>query len=518
MRRGELTVGDVFANAARTVPSATAVVLGDTTLSFGQLHTGARAAARALADLGARPGHVVAVWSGTSLDAVVLFAALAEAGVVYAPMGAGLSSDEARALLDAARPSLLVVDAEHVEAGEALASDTGVALATVAGLAALASGRAEAPGVTGPGEPLARRAGHTVEPGPPTPVVGEDDPHVVFFTSGSTGRPKGVVLSHRVNVLRTHPGALLEPRGAMVCPYPLFHMGAWTIALQQWQARACVVLLERADARGILDAVARHGATRLNAIPAVWRRVVDAAHAGRSPAATGAGASPALATLRFADTGTSATPVELLESIAALAPDAYVRVFYGSTEAGSVAALGHEDIRRKPGSCGVPVPGAEVRLSDAGELLVRSPVLFDGYYDDDDATTAAFDDGWYRTGDLAELDDEGYLTIVGRVRDVIRTGGETVSPSEVEAVLATHPAVADVAVVGIPDPTWGEVVCAVVVLVPGAAPPSPEDLRAHGRGRLADFKLPRRVAAVDAIPRTPATRQVMRRLLVERLG
>ena len=508
MRRGQLTVGAIFANAARAVPRAPAVALGETSLSFGQLARGADAAVRALAGLGVGRGEVVAVWSATSLDVVPLFAALAQAGAVYVPVGAGLGGDEAATLVEAARPSLVVVDAEHAEAGEALAASTGVDLAVVTGLAALATGDGDEPEPSGPGPSLVRLA-RDHGGGPPAVSIDEDDPHVIFFTSGSTGRPKGVVLSHRVNVLRTHPGALLEPRGAMVCPYPLFHMGAWTIALQQWQARDCVVLLERADAPSIVDAVVRHGAARLNAIPAVWRRIVDAVDAGRG--------GP-LATLRFADTGTSATPVELLEAIETVAPNAHLRVFYGSTEAGSVAALAHEDIRRKPGSCGVVAPGVALRLSGEGELMVRSPMLFDGYYGDADATAAAFDDGWYRTGDLADMDDEGYLRVVGRVRDVIRTGGETLSPTEVEAVLATHPAVADVAVVGIPDPTWGEVVCAVIVTAPGASLPTTDELRAHSQGRLAPFKVPRRVAAADAIPRTPATRQIMRRLLVERLG
>src|SRR3974390_3925183 len=149
-------------------------------------------------------------------------------------------------------------------------------------------------------------------------------------TSSSTraarpGAPKGAVLSHRVNVLRSLPGALLEPRGAMVCPYPLFHMGAWTIALQQWQARDAVVFVSRASAEEIGAAVQRHRATRLNAIPAVWRRLLDA-RSGPQP--------PDLSTLRFADTGTSATPPELLRAMARALPGAQVRVFYGSTEAG----------------------------------------------------------------------------------------------------------------------------------------------------------------------------------------
>src|SRR5207253_6875249 len=131
--------------------------------------------------------------------------------------------------------------------------------------------------------------------------------------------------------------------------------------------------------------------------------------------------------------------------------------------AGGVAALEHADLARKPGTCGVPSPMAQVRIDERGELLARGPLLFDGYFEDEAATAEALVDGWYRTGDLAEVDDEGYLTIVGRARDVIRTGGETVAPGEVEAVLATHPAVADVAVVGVPDVEWGAVVCAVVV-------------------------------------------------------
>jgi len=193
-------------------------------------------------------------------------------------------------------------------------------------------------------------------------------------------------------------------------------------------------------------------------------------------------------------------------------------VFYGSTEAGSVASLDHVDIRRKPGSCGVPAPGTETRIAPDGELWVRGPLLFDGYLSDDHATAEALVDGWYRTGDLAEADDEGYLTIVGRVRDVIRTGGETVSPTEVEAVLARHPAVGDVAVVGVPDPTWGEIVCAVVVSSPGAPPPSLEDLRAHCAATLASFKHPRRLELTPALPRTSSTRQVQRRLLAERFS
>jgi acyl-CoA synthetase (AMP-forming)/AMP-acid ligase II len=498
--RGELTIGDIFRNAARAVPRRAAAALGDRTLSFADIDQGANRVARALHGLGVGHGDRVVVWSSTSLDLVPLFAALAKMGAVFAPIGASLGVDEAYTVTASARPALVVVDADHGEQGEALATRLGAPLASASGVSG-----GQSPGPV-PGASLATPARALPDTDAATPLR-EDDPHVVFFTSGSTGRPKGAVLSHRVNFLRSHPGALLEPRGPMVCPYPLSHMGAWTIALQQWQARDLVVLLASADAGAITTAVAGHSATRLNAIPAVWGRIL---------ASDGAG--DALGSLRFADTGTSATPPELLEAIERVAPRAHIRVFYGSTEAGSVASLDHADIRRKPGSCGVPAPGTAVRVADDGELWVRSPVLFDGYLDDDAATAEVLVDGWYRTGDLAEVDGDGYLTIVGRARDVIRTGGETVSATEVEGVLLGHPAVADVAVVGLPDPSWGEMVCAVVVAHPGAAPPSLEDLRAHCEGSLASFKHPRRLEIVDALPRTASTLQVQRRLLAERLS
>jgi fatty-acyl-CoA synthase len=180
--------------------------------------------------------------------------------------------------------------------------------------------------------------------------------------------------------------------------------------------------------------------------------------------------------------------------------------------------LAHVDLARKPGSVGLPQPGVDVRIVD-GEVCITSELLMDGYFDQPDATAEALRDGWYHTGDLGSFDEEGYLSIVGRARDVIRTGGETVAPGEVEAVLATHPGIREVAVVGLPDPKWGEIVCAVVVAQPGSDDAVDlDDLRAHSATQLAPFKQPRRLQVVDELPRTPATGQVQRPLLVERIA
>jgi fatty-acyl-CoA synthase len=484
----DLLIGDVFRSAARSVPRRVAVVHGGASLTFGELEERGRAMAGALRARGVGPRDRVAVWSGTGLDVVTLFAGLAHLGAAFAPVNATLSAEEAGPIVASARPAVLVVDAEHATDAPAVAEAAGCATVALAELD-------EPPAVA----PPADAAG-----------VSERDPHVVFFTSGSTGRPKGVVLSHRVNFLRTFTGALVEPRGALVCPYPLFHMGAWTLALQQWQARDRVVFVAP-DPVVICAAVQEHAATRLNCIPAVWRRVLDLL-------ASDTGAGYDVSTVRFADSGTSATPVELLSAIAGAFPPAQVRVFYGSTEAGSVSCLEHADLHRKPGSCGVPSPGAEVRLDERGELWTRGPMLFDGYFDDPSATAAVLRDGWFATGDLAEADADGYLSIVGRARDVIRTGGESVVPREVEEALAGHPALADVAVVGMPDVEWGEVVCAVLVLRDGAAAPTIDELRASCRGSLAAYKHPRRVEVVDAIPRTASNGKTRRALLVAQLS
>jgi acyl-CoA synthetase (AMP-forming)/AMP-acid ligase II len=283
-------------------------------------------------------------------------------------------------------------------------------------------------------------------------------------------------------------------------------MAGWTLAMGAWQGRRAVHFVHTTDAETLLHTTARHRAARLYCIPAVWSRILE----------HGVGKVD-LSSLDEADTGTSATPPELLRAIKDALPNTRTRVFYGSTEAGPGVQLGDADLFRKPGSVGIAQPGVDVRLTDSGEVVMRSPFLMDGYFDDTPATTQALRDGWYHTGDLGAFDEEGYLSIVGRARDVIRTGGETVAPPEVEAVLGTHPAIGEIAVVGVPDPQWGEIVTAVVVIRAGATPPDLDALRSFCAGRLAAFKQPRRLAVVDALPRTAATGQIQRTLLVERL-
>ena len=462
-----LRIGDVVSVTSRRAPGRIAASMGDRRVTYSQLDAATDQLVRTLSNRGIGRGDRVVWWGDISLDAIALWFALARVGAVCVPMNPHFTAEEAGLLLDRADPALVVGDDSH---------DGEVSLDAL---------RA-APATTG------------ISP----PHIDENDPHVIFFTSGSSGRPKGVELSHRASRLRILGDASMWPSGPVVCMFPQFHMAGWYGPMTVWTSADEVVYVERAEADALLAAVHERRAVRLYAIPAVWRRILEA---DRTPYD--------LSCLRYCDTGTSSVTPELLSAMALAFPGTETSVTYGSTEAGGVCRLWPRDVMRKPGSVGPPALGCEVRLAEDGELLVRNPALMNGYFRDPEATAAALVDGWFHTGDLAERDDEGYYSIVGRATEVIRTGGETVAPAEVDNVVQAVPGVADAAVAGVPDDDWGELITAFVVLKPGRSLDL-ATLRRHCEGRLASFKHPRRLVVVDALPRTGATGQVQRGMLV----
>jgi acyl-CoA synthetase (AMP-forming)/AMP-acid ligase II len=337
----------------------------------------------------------------------------------------------------------------------------------------------------------------------------EDAICTIFLTSGSTGRPKGVMVSQRATWLRTHAGAAAYSTtggAGEVIMFPLFHMAGWNFAMMAWSARHTAHLVRRADGPEILGAVARWSPSVIYCIPAVWRRILES------------DLEVDTSSVEWALTGTSQVTPELLAGIKRRFPAARTTVNYGSTETARAVGLRDPDLFTHPGSVGHPIPGVQARVADDGELLITSDRLMSGYFELPDETAEALQDGWYHTGDLAEQDEEGYLTIVGRKKEVIRTGGETVAPVEVEAALAGYGGVRELAIVGLPDPQWGEVVCAVVVLHDGAEAPTVEGLRSHIGDRLAAYKHPRRVVVTEELPRTSATGQVQRAKLAQQYG
>ncbi len=487
-----LLIGDVFRSNAAVVPERVAAALGERTLTHRELDRAANRTARALRALGVAHGDRVVIWADTALELVPLFAACAKLGAVFAPVNARLGAREAAEVARIARPRVVIAGAERAQEAAQLAAECGAQLVH---LAAAPGGDASlAPSA------LPIDASDVTEP-----ALRETDPHVIFFTSGSTGRPKGVVLSHRTSWLRAFQGVFRDEPRRTVCMFPMFHMAPWTLALAAWQTRGEIAFVASPAPDSLLAAIELRRANHFYGIPLIWARVLEADLTRF-----------ALGSLRELDTGTSAVPIELVSALRERFPACTLRIYYGSTETGTASALSHADVLRKPGSVGLAPPGGELRIADDGELLVRSAFLLSEYFEDEAATGAALEAGWFHTGDLGAFDAEGYLAIVGRKKEIIRSGGESVAPAEVEAVLRDAPGVQEVAVVGIPDAQWGELVCAVVVPAPGAAT-TLDALRAHCEGRLAGFKRPRRLELVRELPRTDATRQVQRTLLVERI-
>jgi acyl-CoA synthetase (AMP-forming)/AMP-acid ligase II len=289
--------------------------------------------------------------------------------------------------------------------------------------------------------------------------------------------------------------------------FPQSHFAGWNFTLECWQRRRAVHYVRSASADALLAEVARRKASHLYGIPAVWERILET-EASRYDCSS----------QRQVDTGTSAATSVLLERVQERFPWCELRVYYGSTEGGMHTSLAPWDLWRKLGSVGRAVPGCRVVVAEDGEILVANEAVMSGYWDAPQETAQAFDGDFYRTGDVGSLDAEGYLTIVGRKREIIRTGGESVAPVEVETLLRSYPGVADVAVFGVPDAQWGEVVCAAVVMDGGQALPEVSRLRSFLEDKLAPYKHPRRILAVDAIPRTPATGQIKRALLRQTLA
>ncbi len=496
-----LIANDVLACAAGTAPARLAVTLGDDRLTFGEVEVLANRFANTLHALGARRGERVAWWSETTLEGVGLYFALSRLGVAFVPLNPAYTDDEATVVLAYIRPQMLIVDPAHAERAEQLVAGSDVVLVTV-------GGHQGGPGKL-PGIDLSAQSLIASTAPPPVPLPDEDAICTIFLTSGSTGQPKGVMVSQRATWLRTHAGAAAYSTtggAGEVVMFPLFHMAGWNFAMMAWSARHAAHLVSRADAAQLLGAVGRWSPSVIYCIPAVWRRILESDIAVDTRC------------VEWALTGTSQVTQELLAGIKERFPNARTTVNYGSTETARAVGLRDPDLFTHPGSVGHPIPGVQAKVAEDGELLLTSDRLMTGYFELPVETAQALQNGWYHTGDLAEQDDEGYLYIVGRKKEVIRTGGETVAPVEVETALAGYPGIAEVAIVGIPDPQWGEVVCAVVVLQEGCEVPSVEGLRSHIGERLAAYKHPRRVVQTDVLPRTSATGQVQRAKLVQQFG
>jgi acyl-CoA synthetase (AMP-forming)/AMP-acid ligase II len=359
------------------------------------------------------------------------------------------------------------------------------------------------------------------EPGDPGLEADPEDDVIQVYTSGTTGAPKGVRLTNRNYLaafkLTTASGGLnYEPHDTVLAAMPFFHVAGANIALIAMASGARSAILRDAAPQLILDLIGKERINHAFLAPALIQMLMQA------PGIESAD----LSSMRTLTYGASPISEDLLKRATARFRCEFVQL-YGMTEtcgAGTFLSYAdHDPAKGKVRSCGVAWPGLELKIvgedgteaarGAVGEILIRSPVVMKGYWNKPEATAAAIQDGWMLTGDAAYMDEDGYVFIYDRVKDMIRTGGESVYPAEVENALSGHPAIADVAVIGVPDDRWGETVKALIVLKPGA-PPDAADVIAWTRGRIAHFKAPKSVDFVDLIPRN-ATGKILRRELRE---
>ena len=486
----DVRIHDLLARLATVSPRRVGATLGDDARTFGELDAGANRAAHRLIAEGVAPRDRVVWWGPTVLDALELAYGISKAGGTLAPINPNFSEAEATDALQTLKPRLVVVHPDVEDVARAVAEPLGLQVMVTT--------------------PDWHASASTTAP----PRVGDsEDISNIFLTSGSTGVSKGAMVSHRAAWLRAiehdvESGA--TGRRGYVVMFGLFHMAGWSSIETSWSCDRPIHLSTRADPHELLGIVERHGASTLYCIPAVWQRILEEA-----PHRNGGHDT---STLVEALTGTSLVTLELIDAIKARFPGSWTSIAYGSTEIGRGATLLDPDLHSHPGSVGQPPPMVTADLSDDGELWLRGPTMFSGYLDRPDATAEAIDDGgWFHTGDLAIRDDDGYFTITGRRSESIRSGGEWVAPIEVETAVRTHPSVQEVAVVGLPDDRWGELVCAAIVVRAGATLPTVDELRAHVGGALIGAKQPRVVVQVDALPRTDATGQIRRRRLRDQI-
>jgi long-chain acyl-CoA synthetase len=473
---------------ARALPDAVALRIGDASLTYAELDDASTAVAALLRARGLEPGDRVGIMLPNVPQFALAYYGALRAGCVVIPMNVLLKQREVGYYLGDSGAKLVFAWHECAAAAAPGATEAGAEVVFVE-----------------PAEFQSMLAGAGADP----EVAPRDarDTAVILYTSGTTGSPKGAELTHG-NLGRNVEVALglfsLEPDDVVLGALPLFHSFGQTCGLNAAVKRgACLALVPRFDPGVVLDTIQRHRVNIFEGVPTMYSALLNHPRRGDFD----------VSSLRLCVSGGAALPVEVLHT--------FEREFgctilegYGLSETSPIASFNHPDRERKPGSIGTPVAGVEMRLLEPqdgiGEIAIRGHNVMKGYWNRADATLAAIDpDGWFRTGDLARRDDDGYYFIVDRSKDMIIRGGYNVYPREVEEVLHEHPAVLEVAVVGIPHPELGEEVGACVALKPDASATDAE-LREFAKSQVAGYKYPRHVWFVDALPKGP-TGKILRR-------
>jgi long-chain acyl-CoA synthetase len=508
------TIPTAIRHYAQERPDAVAFRFEGRDTTYAELDANTNRVANALIKAGLRPGSRIAYVGKNSDHYFELWLGATKAGVVMAPVSWRFAPPEVEYIAAHCEAEMLFAGPESVDMVRAVLP----VLPRVRAVVAMEEG--------GPADWPAYAAWRDAQPADaPAHRPARDDIALQLYTSGTTGRPKGVQLMHR-NLTNSMETSLREnipwtqwlPEDATLVAMPVAHIGGSGWGLMGMLAGARNVIAREFDPTRILDFIEQEAISKLFMVPAALQFVL------RDPRSR----TTDYSRLRFIFYGASPIPAPLLRACIDVFGCGFAQM-YGLTETtGTVVALAPEDHTTEDvprmRSAGRPLPGVEAAVIDSegrhlpvgesGEIIIRSPQNMAGYWNQPEESAKTQDaEGWLRTGDAGYMDADGYVYIHDRIKDLIITGGENVSPAEVESTLYGHPDVADVAVIGVPDQAWGEAVKAVVVLKPGAAP-DPQGLLAWARERLAGFKVPKSVDYIDMLPRNP-TGKILRRKLRE---
>ncbi|MDA8047983.1 MAG: long-chain fatty acid--CoA ligase [Actinomycetota bacterium] len=495
----------VLAHHASRTPDRPITVFEGRVTTYAEMEQAAIRLAGGLHSLGVRPADVVALLSYNCPEFLQTVFAANYLGAIAMPINWRLAAPEVRYIVEHSRARAMVCGEALLDLADAALGGLGRPLERVA------VGETPHPGW----RPLSEMASGDMEP-PERARCQGDDVHRLMYTSGTTGRPKGVMLTH-ANLAWKNLAHLVEfgfTAGdlGLACG-PLYHVGALDLTTTSLIAAGATTIIHRAfDAAAVVDEMERSRVTTVWLAPAMVNAIMALPGIEQRD----------LSSVRVIINGGEKMPVPLIERIQRTFPSAWFADAYGLTETVSGDTfLDRESIVTKLGSVGRPCLHLELQVWDPngrsvapgerGEIVVRGPKVFKGYWRDPEATGRAFAGGWFHTGDIGVLDQDGYLFIVDRLKDMIVSGGENIAGSEVERVLYEHDAVVEAAVVGRPDARWGEVPVAFVVTRPGSTT-SAAELTDWCRDRLARFKVPKSVTFLDALPRNPSGKVLKREL------
>ncbi len=505
----EISLPDVLAESAGRFPDKIAAVHGSRTATFKELNTRCNGIALELVALGIQSGQRVALMGQNSIDYIAAFFGILKAGGVVVPFSPVYTAREISAQLKDSKPSAAIIDPDFGEtfltsSGGLISSDRVVWMGSSS-----AAGATSVADVHPPSEKVA------------FPTLHPDRIAVIAYSSGTTGVPKGVMLSHRNLVsnlvqFRYQDPVPITEADIFLNHLPFFHIyGMNVLMAEAISVGATQVIMSRFDPDELVDLVSRHRTTLLFTVPPVVLALVNNMPRLRQRD---------LSSLRYVNTGAAPLAPELAREFRRLT-GVPVKQGYGLTET-SPTTNADFYAHPEPESVGPPVADTEERVVDVqdwrnvlrcrevGELLVRGPQIMQGYWRDPELSAQVLTDGWFHTGDLARMDERGYVFIVGRTKEMIKYKGYTVAPAELEALLLEHPQVKDCAVVGVADREAGEIPKAFVVMKPGS-PADGDTLMDFLRNKVAGYKRVRQVELVDTIPRS-ISGKILRRLLVEK--